>query len=246
MSQARFLIVNADDFGQTEGVTRGIIEAFTRGIVTSTSAMVRWPAIDEAARCSKEFPKLSVGLHLDVSEWAFQDEEWVCLYQVVDEKNAKALREEVSKQLEAFRSFFGKDPTHIDSHQHAHLSEPFRSIVLETADQLGAPVRHLGPLVTYCGSFYGQSSEGFANHDAITADSLIATLSQLPAGVTELACHPGYGDGLEGMYVHERSLELQTLCDPRVRQAIDQFGIHLVSFDNFVTTHRERPHDLLC
>jgi hypothetical protein len=38
------LIVNADDFGMTAGVTEGIVEAHIRGIVTSTSLMVDWPA----------------------------------------------------------------------------------------------------------------------------------------------------------------------------------------------------------
>ena len=40
----RHLIVNADDFGQSAGINRGIIEAHEHGIVTSTSLMVRWPA----------------------------------------------------------------------------------------------------------------------------------------------------------------------------------------------------------
>src|SRR5262245_60919462 len=36
----RTLIVNADDFGLTEGVSRGILEAHARGIVTSTTLLV--------------------------------------------------------------------------------------------------------------------------------------------------------------------------------------------------------------
>ena len=45
----RRLIVNADDFGQSPGVNRGIIEAHQHGIVTSASLMVSWPAAAEAA-----------------------------------------------------------------------------------------------------------------------------------------------------------------------------------------------------
>ena len=41
---SRRLIVNADDFGRTDGVNRGIITAHERGIVTAATLMVRWPA----------------------------------------------------------------------------------------------------------------------------------------------------------------------------------------------------------
>lgn len=230
MNDSRYLIVNADDFGQSTGVTRGIVEAFKNGIVTSTSAMVRWPAIGDAAKYNREFPKLSVGLHLDLSEWAYRDDEWVCLYQVIDETDAIAVRNEVSNQFEGFRMRFGKEPSHIDSHQHAHMNDPLRSIALEFAERIGIPLRQVTETVSYCGSFYGQSSEGHPNHEAITVDSLIETLRDLPVGVTELACHPAFGADIEGMYVSERSLELRTLCDPRVRHAIEELGIHLVSF----------------
>ena len=37
------LIVNADDFGLTDGVTRGILDAIRNGIVTSTTRMVNAP-----------------------------------------------------------------------------------------------------------------------------------------------------------------------------------------------------------
>jgi predicted glycoside hydrolase/deacetylase ChbG (UPF0249 family) len=63
----RILIVNADDFGLSGGVNRGVARAHDEGIVTSTSAMVRRDAIDEAAQLARERPKLSVGLHVDLS-----------------------------------------------------------------------------------------------------------------------------------------------------------------------------------
>ena len=49
MSVDRILIVNADDFGQSPGVNAGVIEAHERGIVTSASMMVCWPAAAGAA-----------------------------------------------------------------------------------------------------------------------------------------------------------------------------------------------------
>jgi predicted glycoside hydrolase/deacetylase ChbG (UPF0249 family) len=60
----RRLIVNADDFGFTAGVNRGIVEACTRGIVTSSTLMANGPAFDDAIRLAKQTPQLDVGGHL--------------------------------------------------------------------------------------------------------------------------------------------------------------------------------------
>src|SRR3712207_8784245 len=54
------------DFGLTDGVNRGIIEAHERGIVTSASLMVRYPAAKDAADYARSNPALSVGLHVDL------------------------------------------------------------------------------------------------------------------------------------------------------------------------------------
>jgi hypothetical protein len=64
----RRLTVNADDFGLSEGVNRGIV----RGIVTSTSLMVRGTAGPQASALARELPELSVGLHLDLAECALE------------------------------------------------------------------------------------------------------------------------------------------------------------------------------
>jgi hopanoid biosynthesis associated protein HpnK len=60
----RRLIVNADDFGFTSGVNRAIVEAHTRGIVTSSTLMANGPAFDEAAELAKTVPQLSIGCHV--------------------------------------------------------------------------------------------------------------------------------------------------------------------------------------
>src|SRR5262245_58763076 len=76
---ARYLILNADAFGLSAGVNRGIIEAHERGIVTSASVMVRWPAAEEATHYGRANPQLSLGLHVDLGEWAYRDGTWVAM-----------------------------------------------------------------------------------------------------------------------------------------------------------------------
>ena len=60
----RRLIVNADDFGLTTGVNRGIVESHQSGIVTSTTLMACSKRFTEAASLTKNLPRLSVGCHV--------------------------------------------------------------------------------------------------------------------------------------------------------------------------------------
>jgi predicted glycoside hydrolase/deacetylase ChbG (UPF0249 family) len=232
MSLQRHLIINADDFGQSPGVNRGIIEAHEKGIVTSASLMVRWPAAPEAAAYSRTHPELSVGLHLDFGEWMFRNDTWVRLYEVVPLEDHRAVQAEILHQVELFRNLLGRDPTHIDSHQHVHREDPLRAIVLQLGCELGVPVRHFHPRIRYCGDFYGQSDRGEPFPEGISVDNLILLLSTLPVGITELACHPALRDDavLEAQYLTEREAEVKTLCDLRIREAIIREGIIPCSF----------------
>jgi predicted glycoside hydrolase/deacetylase ChbG (UPF0249 family) len=225
----RHLIVNADDFGQTAGINRGVIECHERGVVTSASLMVRWPAAEDAAAWARRNPRLAVGLHLDLGEWALRDGEWVPIYEVVPPDDAAAISREVARQLDTFRALVGRAPTHLDSHQHVHRREPARSAVLAAGRALGVPVRHFCPGVRYCGEFYGQQA-GRPFPEGIAVERLLAILAALPPGVTELSCHPGDAVGLDTMYRAERAEEVRSLCDPRVRAELDARRFTLCSF----------------
>lgn len=234
----RYLIVNADDFGQSHGINRGIMEAHDRGIVTSASLMTRWPAAAEAGAYSRNHPELSVGLHFDLGEWACRDYNWVQLYKVAPEDDFEAVSREAPRQLAAFRRLVGRDPTHIDSHQHAHLEGPSRLIMGEIARRLRIPLRSCTPKVRYSGHFYGQNEQGWPLPDFISVDALIKILAKLPPGFTELGCHPGFADDVDSMYLRERALEVKTLCDPRIRAAIARMGIELRSFHDVAVRSR--------
>src|SRR6266849_1830331 len=160
-TQTRWLIVNADDFGQSDAINRGVIAAHDRGIVTSASLMTRWPSSAQAAALARDRPRLSLGLHVDLGEWAYRDETWVQLYSVARSDDPEGLARELGRQLETFRLIVGADPSHLDSHQHVHREEPLRSLMVEAARGLGIPLRDAAAHVRYDGSFYGQSGRGF-------------------------------------------------------------------------------------
>ena len=140
------LIVNADDFGLTPGVNRGIVRAFQHGIVTSASLLVTGSAFEDAVALARDFPALDVGLHLAlVEEQAVLPPE--ALPTLVDKagrlpgtkgeffKRALLGRiswDEVEREIAAQIARFqqtGLRLSHLDSHQHLHMFPPVFQIV---------------------------------------------------------------------------------------------------------------------
>ena len=228
------LIVNADDFGLSNGVNDGIIQAFENGIVTSASLMVGYTNTIDAATYAKKNSTLGVGLHIDLGEWLFTNGNWETLYEVVSLDDLSAVKCEIEKQLKNFYQIMGKKPTHIDSHQHVHQREPIRTILIENARKLNIPLRGSSQKVNYCGEFYGQTENGLPFHDAISTENLKKIIKEIPIGITELACHPGLNSDLKTMYKSEREMELVALCDTSVRKSIIEENIELCSFDGIL------------
>lgn len=192
----RFLVVNADDLGLSEAVNEGVFAAHEKGIVTSASLMVARLAAPVAVAALAEHPDLAVGLHLEVEEGEFRD------------------------QLERFRDLLGRNPTHLDSHHHAHESEPASALAEALAAELAVPLRNRA--IRYEGGFYGG--------DAISPEHLIELIRSLPPGWTEIGCHPAAGPVPTSSYDAERQIELETLRDPRVKGLLNVSDVHLCSF----------------
>jgi predicted glycoside hydrolase/deacetylase ChbG (UPF0249 family) len=60
------LVVNADDFGQSPGVSRGIVRAHREGVVTSTSVLGNCADVSDVCALLAEAPQLGVGVHLSL------------------------------------------------------------------------------------------------------------------------------------------------------------------------------------
>jgi predicted glycoside hydrolase/deacetylase ChbG (UPF0249 family) len=228
LSAARWLIVNADDLGLSAGVNAGIAEAHECGIVTSASLMVRADAAAAAVDLAREQAGLAVGLHLDIAEWRFEVGEWRVAYERCAPEDQAAVETECRGQVDAFRELTGRDPTHLDSHQHTHMSEPVAAVAARLAAELEVPLRDRG--IRYEGGFYGQTGKGEPYPEGIEPEHLIELIETLPPGKTELGCHPGRGADTGSPYEAERERELRALCDPRVAAAIERAGVSLRSF----------------
>jgi chitin disaccharide deacetylase len=150
----RRLIVNADDFGLTPGVNCAIIEAHTRGIVTSATLMANMSAFDQAVRLAQSHPTLGIGLHFNLTQGqpvAAPDKvrsllnergeflgtstqllQRALTRQLQFEEIVLEFRAQVEKVLDA-----GLRLTHVDSHKHAHTIVPVFAALNYTMESYG-------------------------------------------------------------------------------------------------------------
>ena len=214
----KYLIVNADDFGASRGINRGIIEAHRNGIVTSTSLIVNTPFGEEAAKLANEARHLSVGLHVDLPK--------------APDATTEHLREELQRQFARFVELMGRPPSHLDSHHNLHRDPKALPEFLELASKHGLPLREHSP-VRYFSKFYGQWG-GETHFEQISVKALRRMLeTEIEDGITELSCHPGYVDTSHVTgYGVEREAELRTLCDPVIVDALAAQSIQLVSYND--------------
>jgi chitin disaccharide deacetylase len=224
----RVLVVNADDFGISEGVNRAVVEAHVSGIVTSASLMVTGAAVRHAVALAREHPRLGVGVHWDLDSSATGID--------IDLDDAAAVRAELARQLQEFDALMGRAPDHVDSHHHVHRRPDIGPVARELAAPLGVPLRGEST-VAFVGGFYGQWEWGVTELEHISPEFLIWILrNEVGEGWTEIGCHPGYAEGLQSAYLAEREVELATLTDPRVRDEIRTLGIRLAN-------HGDRPRE---
>jgi predicted glycoside hydrolase/deacetylase ChbG (UPF0249 family) len=220
----RLAIVNADDLGMSEEIDRGIFEAFDRGIVTSASLLVDGPHAVEAVRQVRRRADVSLGLHVAFDERG----RWL-----VNMQEPRAVQRELDRQLEAFVRLTGGPPTHIDSHHHAHRLFNVAWQFLEAGARYHCPVRGFSE-VFFVGRFWGQPELGRTDVTKISTDYLLTILKSLGPGVSEVSCHPGRLEARrDALYNREREVELQSLCDAKVKAAIAAEGIRLISFREY-------------
>lgn len=155
----KYLIVNSDDYGISEGVSRGILEAHHKGIVTSTSTMVNMPYAAEAIATAQETaPQLGLGLHLVLSfgkpisppetvpSLVTETGTFVSTFNEMLAKlptfSVDDLRTELNAQYDHFVALAGTKPDHIDCHHGTTYFRPEAyDIMMTIADKHDLPYR---------------------------------------------------------------------------------------------------------
>lgn len=153
MNQA-LLVVNADDFGISEGANQAIIDAHLNGIVTSTSLLANGGAFDHAVELAKKHPSLGVGVHFTLTEGqpiANNVPELLAANGELPLSNqpyARALlqgrlpRAAIHREFEAQVNRIidaGIHPTHADGHKYIHLLPGIAPIAAEIAQKFAIP-----------------------------------------------------------------------------------------------------------
>jgi hypothetical protein len=240
------LIVNADDFGLTRGVSEGILAAHRHGIVTSTTVLVNSPIPSEHVVQARD-SGLGIGLHVnltlgrpltrgpslaDASGRFVRDAR-----RAAARTSARDVDAEIAAQVERFVDLFARTPTHLDTHHHVGMLSPVRESVLALARRLGVPVRSQdaaarararGAGLRTPDHFFGESGP-----DAYwTVARTLARLSGLPPGIAEFMAHPGWFDDdlAYSRYARQREVELIGLGTAAARAAAGALGIRLCHF----------------
>jgi len=218
----KYLIVNADDFGASRGINRAIVDLCEGGIVTSASLMIAMPATSEAVRFAERSSKMSIGLHV-----ALTDENAEPLVDFNDPKRSAAV---IARQIDIFCDRVGRLPSHLDSHQNVHRDERLLPLFLAAATRHSLPLREHSK-ARYFSSFYGQW-DGEPHPEQIGIENLLSMMrTEINDEFTELSCHPGYcGPDFVSPYDKEREIELQTLSDPRFLEFLRNNSIALTNF----------------
>ena len=271
------LVVNADDYGLTEGVSRAILDAVGAGVVTSTSIIALGGGFASSARWLADTPSVGVGAHLaavgedppllSASEIPTlvdrRGKLWLSWRQFLPRAAARRidpddLRREFTAQMEAITGT-GLVVDHLDTHQNLHLWPSVRDVVMDVGDAAGVRVVRVtrstarGPVgvvvrrlasdlerrANAAGWQYPTASTGLDEAGGLDTASMVAAIgslkAQLPGGVgsAELATHPGrLTDAERAHYRWEYAWEqeLEALCSPQVRAAVDLHGFILGTF----------------
>jgi predicted glycoside hydrolase/deacetylase ChbG (UPF0249 family) len=244
------LIVTADDFNLSEGVSRGILETHHHGIVTETSVMVNVGDLQQASAMLASAPHLGVGLHLNITRGhpvappravatlLGPDDQFLGSPQALPiQMRSAAVEAEFQAQVDRFVRTFGRLPQHVDTHHHVHQHPVVFEAFLDLAVSLRLPARSLDSQMraTMTARNLG-SPEHFlgdaGNEPYWTVPRLLTTLQTLQPGVTELMCHPGYFDDAiaYSRYGRQRDVERQALCAPEIAATLQEQGIQLVTF----------------
>ncbi len=150
---AGVLVVNADDFGETEPITAGITECIEAGAVTSTTILANMPATRRAlawAAPRSRDRRASFGVHLNLCEGtpltaarslvdssaSFRNKRAQAVCALLGRLDPDDVAQELRAQIDLVRDA-GVEISHLDGHKHLHQLPGVGAVVARLAAELG-------------------------------------------------------------------------------------------------------------
>lgn len=147
----RKMIINADDLGMSHEVNSQIEKCINLGCITSCSLMANAPAFEEGVTIAKKYPQISVGVHLNLIEFApltntlifrrhglLSDDgsfiEGAIFCVPIDVELKRAVFEEWDAQLTKVEQA-GLTPSHCDSHEHTHTITGLQAVLQQVLEK---------------------------------------------------------------------------------------------------------------
>jgi len=245
------LIINADDAGVCESVTRGICEGIDKGVITSTTVLIGLISSDDIHLLQQRQEKVSIGLHLSLTTGPAQCPALMKKQGLLrgasfsgpipwDLLEVSAIVAEWDAQVVAFKQSFGCLPTHIDTHHHVHRNAKGFKAIVSLAKRYTIPFRrryaHGRTSTGEEGRVVDQLVYRFNPKDAWTARKLIRFLKNMRQGVSELIVHPGYVSPRllkVSSFTDARETELNALTSPYFFEIVREENIRLTDYRMF-------------
>jgi predicted glycoside hydrolase/deacetylase ChbG (UPF0249 family) len=151
MRSFRNVVLCADDFGLSDGVSQGIVELAGTGRLSATGAMTNLPGWPRAAPSLRPLKgRIGIGLHLNLTTGSplsrmphlapsgvFPPLKELLAKALKRSLPAKEIRDEIARQLDAFMEAHGEPPSFVDGHQHMHVLPVVRPALLQVLKERG-------------------------------------------------------------------------------------------------------------
>jgi predicted glycoside hydrolase/deacetylase ChbG (UPF0249 family) len=259
-SDARVLIINADDFGMYPAVNSAVLKSIESGIASSCSVMPPCPGIRRALELLQDRPYIPFGVHLTlVSDFATYRWDPVApaekvpslldgngrflpstdQAQFLAQADLDEVELELRLQIEAVLST-GLTPTHLDWHS---LADGGRDDIFDLGLTLAEEYRLAARVWLERGRRIARERglpvidheflDSFSLDVETKASRCLQLLHELPSGLSEWAVHPGLADSASRKIDHGwkvRSTDLEFLTSPEAREAVQREDIKIIDY----------------
>lgn len=212
------LIINADDFGLTDGVSRAIADLLHLNAVSNTTIMI---CVEGSARRCKEYLDFGIskkaGVHLQITPEEYHKRPLSPAIEIptlVDSSghfkpkdhkdwiNPEEVRLEWDRQIQKVAEVLGHSPSHLDSHHGCHRYPDLTPVYLDLAEKYGIPVRggnvisqiYSRPYKVKCSTLADSNWTGTNSSIGDLIEDIQTGLQNVESGSLEIVTHPGFCD----------------------------------------------------